>query len=384
MIPKDEYLGFLNTGKDKLNISGLQLWDPGVGNWFTFPPSSVMAPGGYALVLTGVQTGGMLSRVSDGSLAFDAWRGTAVLNNAGDNIHVVDPDSRSFIAAAYGDWKPLDPRDLATWGVANGPTRGLENFPREVRLLGEGEYFGDIVPGDAIQRKLDGGNTFTPTMGETPGGQNICFVAGTLIATGRGEQLIERLRIGDRLRTADGGLARLRWAGARRIAAADLLADPRLWPVLIAAGALGPGCPARPLRLSPKHRVLVRGAVAQQMFGVAEVLVPAVALVRAPGIARPRPPGAVTDLHLICDSHVVLLAEGASAEALYLGAMAQQALPPAALNEIAAQFPGILADVPHPAQPLVSPRKARRLVERHIVNDVPFQPAKAGFLGSQA
>jgi hypothetical protein len=49
---------------------------------------------------------------------------------------------------------------------------------------------------------------------------------------------------------------------------------------------LGPGVPARPLHVSPQHRILLRNRVAQRMFGAAEVLVAAKALLDLPGVTQ--------------------------------------------------------------------------------------------------
>jgi hypothetical protein len=370
----DEYVEFRNTGTTPLDISGLQLWDSGSGNWFTFPAGSVLGPGGFAIVVTGVQSGGALPTVAPGSLAFNAARTTAVMNNAGDNLYVVDPDNDTYIAAAYGNWPLMDPTDTTTWGVAQGSTAGLASFPAGVTQIGAGENFGPITPGDAIQRRPGDPDTFTGTNGETPGSQNICFTPGTLIATLSGLRRIESLRIGDRLLTVEGAAVPLRWAGARMLSG-GLLDDPRHWPVTIARGALGRGLPHRSLVLSPQHRIMIAGPIATRLFGTTQVLVPVKALVGAPGITQGLPEtGRVTYMHLMCDRHVVLRAEGVAAESLYLGPMARAALPRDALDEILTLFPDLDGQLPQPARPLVPAGRGRALLagfltRRHSVSD---------------
>lgn len=380
----DEYLEIYNASGQPVALGGIGLWDPGSGNWFTFPPGSVLAPGGRALVVTGVQQGGSLPPVPPGSLAFNAGRMTAVLNNAGDNIYLVDPEAGEFIAAAYGNWPLMDPTDPATWSVrpSGASVAGLAGFPPASRV-GDGESFGPVIPGSAIQRQPDGGDRFfnnaPPQSGGsqgTPGAPNICFAAGTRIAVPGGTRPVETLRPGDMLRLADGGQARLHWVGMRRLSFSALLDDPRLWPVEIAAGALGPGLPAHPLRLSPQHRVEVQGRIVTRIAGAPQGLIAARHLLGLPGVTQPRPSGPVTYVHLMCARHEVILAEDARCETLYLGAMARAALPADALAEILALFPDLARGAePWPAHPILPGAKARRLVARHARNARPLQQA---------
>ena len=114
----------------------------------------------------------------------------------------------------------------------------------------------------------------------------LCFTPGSLVDTATGLQRVEDLRPGDLVRTRDRGLQPLRWASRRDLDADMLTALPHLAPVLIRKGALGGGLPTRDMMLSPQHRVLYRSAKAAAMFGTAEVLLPAIALVGCPGIER--------------------------------------------------------------------------------------------------
>ncbi|SNS44817.1 Hint domain-containing protein [Tropicimonas sediminicola] len=143
-----------------------------------------------------------------------------------------------------------------------------------------------------------------------------CFLAGTLIATPQGEVPIERLSAGDRVVTASGRVARILWAGARRVPAASLKRDPRLRAVVIGEGALGND---RPLTVSQQHRVLVAGGCVELWFGLEEILVPAKALL-ASGRAWLMGDGeAITYHHLLLEQHDVILANGVAAESLFLG-----------------------------------------------------------------
>jgi hypothetical protein len=106
-------------------------------------------------------------------------------------------------------------------------------------------------------------------------------------------------------------------------------------PISFAAGALG-GHGA--LRLSPEHRVLVQGSMAEMLFGASEVLVAAKHLVNDRTI-RPMPGGEVEYLHLLFDRHQVIWAEGLATESLFLGVQAWGSLERGAVEEILAIFP---------------------------------------------
>lgn len=136
------------AGTAAVDLGGLQLWDPGSRNWFAFPAGSVPGPGGPA---------------------FDAGRASAVLSNAGDNIHVYDPAANQFVAAAYGNWPLTNPTNSASWAAPPGTISGLTGFPAHATQIGAGEHFGAIVAGDSIQRLPSGSGTFVNDDGESPG-----------------------------------------------------------------------------------------------------------------------------------------------------------------------------------------------------------------------
>ncbi len=125
-----------------------------------------------------------------------------------------------------------------------------------------------------------------------------CFLAGTRIATVRGEVAVERLRPGVLLRVRQRGVAAVRWVGRQRIAPAG----PRVWPVRIAAHAFAPGRPRRDLLISPDHGVFAGGG-----------LIPARDLVNGATITR----AAMTSVeywHVELAAHDLIFAEGLAAE----------------------------------------------------------------------
>ena len=129
-----------------------------------------------------------------------------------------------------------------------------------------------------------------------------CFAEGTRIATPDGDVPVQDLRIGDRVRTARGDDAEVRWLGWRRL---DCRRHPRpqdVWPVRIRAGALGGNRPARDLWLSPDHAVFLDG-----------VLIPVRYLLNDTTIVQERA-AEIRYWHVELPRHDVLLAEGAPCE----------------------------------------------------------------------
>lgn len=345
--PRDEYIEFLNTGSTSLDISGVQLWDPGVGSWFTFPVGSVLAPGGYAIVVTGLQPGGGLPSVGAGSLAFNAGRSSALMNNPGDAVFLHDPASNTFIAAAYGTTPLFDPTDPTTWPGPPFSTAGLSGppaFPVTATQIGSGEHFGAVNPGDSIQRAPDGGGIFVNNLGETPGAQNVCFVAGTCITTENGDVCVEGLRVGDMVLTMDHGYQPIRWIGASPVSVAKQLEYPGLRPICFLKGALGRNLPNQVLFVSRQHCMMVSSVLAERSGGSREVLVPANKMLVLESCQVDPKVRNITYFHLLFDEHEIIFANGAPTESLYLGSEAGKALSTAARNEVILLFPDF-ADV---------------------------------------
>lgn len=130
-----------------------------------------------------------------------------------------------------------------------------------------------------------------------------CFAAGTRIRTERGEVAVEDLREGDRAWTMIGeSYEPVQWIGHRHV---DCRAHPKpekVWPVVVSAGAFGPGLPARDVWLSPDHALFVN-----------DVLIPAKLLVNGSTIRQVQV-DEITYYHVELPWHEVLLAEGMPAE----------------------------------------------------------------------
>lgn len=157
-----------------------------------------------------------------------------------------------------------------------------------------------------------------------------CFVAGTLIRTPDGEVPVEDLQPGDLVETFDDGPQPIRWAGNRTVPAQGALA-----PIRIRAGVFGPH---GTLLVSPQHRVLVRDAMAEMLFGADEVLVAAKDLVNDMTV-RQIDGGNVTYVHLLFDRHQVIWSNGLATESFFLGPQTASVLEQDIVDEICALFP---------------------------------------------
>jgi hypothetical protein len=164
------------------------------------------------------------------------------------------------------------------------------------------------INGSIVTTTLNGLPSNTPFLvTEDPtGGVDVsiaCYLRGTRIATPSGEVPIEELAIGDLVLTAARETAPIRWIGRRSYAARFARRNQDVWPVVIRAGALADGVPARDLAVSPLHAMYLDG-----------VLIPAIDLVNGASIVQPEPEGQVDYIHLELDAHDVIVAEGAASE----------------------------------------------------------------------
>ena len=156
----------------------------------------------------------------------------------------------------------------------------------------------------------------------------VCFTPGTWIETPGGARQIEHLAAGDKVVTLDGGVQELLWIGTRLVGRVDLARTPDLAPVRIREGALGQIRCDGDLVVSPDHLMLIRGHDASET-GSTEVLVAARDLVNGTSILRDRPAGPVTYLHLLLESHHVLLANGFDTESFHPAAASLDSMPSA-------------------------------------------------------
>ncbi len=205
--------------------------------------------------------------------------------------------------------------DTIGWGDGQGNDTVYGGFGFDVAQIDNpGDYtYQPILRGDALGR--DGVNDWL--VYRTVGAQDTltlydfeiaCFLAGTLIATPAGEVPVESLRAGDLVLTGAGRDVpqALLWVGRTRTRIAGHPAPSRVAPVLIRQGALGAGRPARDLRVSPEHALLLDG-----------LLVPAAHLLNGMTIIQETWRPAASYWHLELPAHGVVWAEGAPAESYF-------------------------------------------------------------------
>ena len=137
----------------------------------------------------------------------------------------------------------------------------------------------------------------------------LCFTAGTLIRTPRGDTAIENLAIGD-LVTTPAGPRPVKWLGRRSYDGALLGNHHLVLPVTIRKHAIAPNRPARDLQVSPGHGICVSD-------GRGRYLVPAWRLVNGVSIIQPACAGRIDYLHIELEHHALLVAENLSAESFY-------------------------------------------------------------------
>ncbi|MGR3272579.1 Hint domain-containing protein [Thalassococcus profundi] len=173
------------------------------------------------------------------------------------------------------------------------------------------------------------------------GGGVICFTPGTRLTTPDGFVRVEDLREGDWVQTKDSGAQQVQWIGSRRMSGARLFAMPRLRPIRIRAGAFGIERPDEEFLVSPEHRMVVRGAVAQSLFNTSEVLVAARDLINGSTVVLDSQAREVTYVHLLLPRHEVLFANGVETESFHPASTALTTLAEGDRLRLQRHLPGV-------------------------------------------
>lgn len=172
----------------------------------------------------------------------------------------------------------------------------------------------------------------------------ICFTPETRLATPDGPRAVAELSPGDEILTKDDGPQPIRWVGSRRMSGARLFAMPDLRPVRIRGGALGGEVPDAELLVSPDHRMVVKGAIAEALFNSPEVLVRARDMINDRTITVDHRPQSVTYVHLMLDRHQIVFANGLESETFHPASTPFEAIAPDQRGSLLEQLPEIDRD----------------------------------------
>lgn len=231
-------------------------------------PSGFESPAGTGISLSG---GSVATNVSAGvitgniGIALDGGTfrnsGTidSTLGSAGDAVQFgslpsdLVIDHGAIFAGALAGFTAGDTIDLTSF-VAD--TSSYQNGTLSLTSAANGVVTLDL-PGDFTAA------SFSVT-GDNAGGTDVslaCFLAGTRIATTRGEIAVETLAVGDHALARFAGRAEIVWIGHRTVRCDRHPAPENVWPVRIRAHAFGPQNPRRDLLLSPDHAVYAEGVL---------------------------------------------------------------------------------------------------------------------------
>ncbi|WP_168193238.1 Hint domain-containing protein [Rhodophyticola sp. CCM32] len=305
----------------------------------------------------------------------------------GDTSGSVEEDSGLLVTGDLDDVSGNTAAD--TWTIQSGATYGTASIDPTT-----GVWTYDLDDTNAVVDALDAGETLTDTfrvrLSDSRGNDTEtvtititgvpCFMVGTRIKTANGLQAVETIGAGDTVHTDDCGLQDVRWVGRRKVSHSEMVCDERLRPIRIAKGAFGDGLPLRDLLVSRQHRILVRGACVQHLFGVDEVLLSAVRLLGFKGVDVVLPEADIEFCHILFDRHQVVFAEGVALESLLFGKQTRQSLAWRSVAEITSLFPSAAdqTGLSLPARPIPDMRAQKQFARHWRPEHGPFIKAFEG------
>jgi len=130
----------------------------------------------------------------------------------------------------------------------------------------------------------------------------VCYAKGTLIHTERGYISVEKLKVGDGVRTVSGSYEPIVWLGHRSVDIKRHTNPAEANPVRICKDAFGIDQPSSDLFLSPLHSVYVDG-----------IFIPAIDLVNGTTVIQEKR-SQITYYHIELPTHNAIYAQGLTAE----------------------------------------------------------------------
>lgn len=185
-----------------------------------------------------------------------------------------------------------------------------------------------------------------------PVGLSPGLAKGTPVETPTGPRLVERLRLGDLVETANAGPQPVRWITRREVPALG-----RFRPVRLRAPYFGL---SRDILVSPDHRVAVTGPDAEYLTGEETVLAQAGHLIDGTAVQRESKGCTIRYYHILLDDHECVKHAGLWGESLFVGAIgrSRELIATTALGEMP------MSAVPRHrrfARPILSALEARSL-----------------------
>lgn len=198
-------------------------------------------------------------------------------------------------------------------------------------------FIGNPPPKNRPLRIVDGLYPASHPIGRAPESSGvICFTPGTRLRTPGGDRPVETLQEGDLVETRDGGAQEILWIGHHRLSGAQMHAMPELRPIRIRGAA-----PDGDLVVSPRHRILVKSAEAQALFGTPEVLVAAEDLRNDAMPTRDRAPREVSYIHLLLPRHHIVWANGVETESFHPASTDLATVEPEEFRRLSRIVPGV-------------------------------------------
>lgn len=312
--------------------------------------------------LLSLQTNGLLDV---GLLGFGGSAMQAEITDQDGVLTADDSGTATFRLA--GDTGPAVP--LTYGGAGQAYTLGLLGvrlLPRDISIVeADGQVYiiapDGLPPLSALLFNVDvDAETGFPLPEFVP-----CLAAGTLILTPEGERPIEDLRRGDRVLDDQGQSHVILRTGKRDVPVYGNGEDDfAKWaPVRVPQNGFGPGQPHSDLFVSQHHRLVVTLPYLPypRMFARAKLL-------QSIGLAQDFGSDRIVWHHILCENHIVIVANGMPTESLLPGPMTRAALGRTAWSEILEIMPELADEAPDYPSPCLPE------LRRHDINVL----AKAG------